>query len=253
MCRDIAPVDLKEHLELEQAERLRKLEVQKLQAKAEASRGTLEDLCRSYIGSLYRREAASARDVENSLNFNLLKPFPKLSQQKANSITADDLMPVCQRMLERGVTTNYNRFRSNLMAAFNLGMRSDYDPRLQLENGKRFSIQFNPLDAIPKYAEYERVRERTLSNEEVYSFWHNLEKGKEGWSPLYGLLARFCLACYGNRPEQLNHIRWSDIDFNQRTLRFIDTKGKKATPKKRIIPLTRKGAGRTGRRSQNLR
>ena len=139
-----------------------------------------------------------------------------------------------------GITTTYNRFRSNVMAAFNHGMKSDYDPREQLENGKRFSIPFNPVDAIPKYAEFERVRERSLANEELQQFWFNVEEGNKGWSPLYGLLLRFCLACYGNRPEQLNHIRWTDIDFNQRTLRFIDTKGKNAVPKKRIIPLTKR-------------
>ena len=68
--------------------------------------------------------------------------------------------------------------------------------------------------------------------------WHHLESGKETWSPLYGLLLRFCLVCFGNRPEQLNDIKWSDIDFTKQTLMFVDTKGKNAIPKKRVIPLT---------------
>ncbi|WP_257252755.1 hypothetical protein [Endozoicomonas sp. SESOKO3] len=216
--KEVAPVDLKEHLEVVKAERQRKQEVLKRETAIEASRGSLEDLCRSYIGSLQRRKAPSAKDVERSLSYNLFNPFPELSLQKANSITTDDLMPVFQRILKRGVTTGFNRFRSYLLAAYNLGLKADYDPRQQLETGKRFGIQFNPVVPIPKYADYERVRERVLSNDEIQQFWNNVEKGTPDWSPLYGLLARFCLACYGNRPEQLNHIRWSDIDFNQRTL-----------------------------------
>lgn len=217
---------------------MQEIEEQKRQAEIEDSRGTLEDLCQSYVGSLYRRQAVSARDVDNSLKTNLIKPFPHLASRKANTITPDDLMPVFQKLLKRGVTRTYNAFRSSMMAAFNLGMKSDYDPRQQLENGKRFSIQFNPVDALPRYAEFERVRERTLTNEELHLMWHHLEEGSKTWSPLYGLLLRFCLACFGNRPEQLNHIQWKDINFTQRTLRFIDTKGKNARPKKRIIPLT---------------
>ncbi|MGI9280514.1 MAG: hypothetical protein ACR2PX_12950 [Endozoicomonas sp.] len=119
-------------------------------------------------------------------------------------------------------------------------MKSDYDPRHQLENGKCFHIQFNPADAIPKYAEFERVRDRTLSNAEIHQLWHDLDQIKQTWSPLYGLLLKFCLACFGNRPEQLNHIQWTDIDWRRRALRFIDTKGKNAVPKKRVIPLTRR-------------
>ena len=236
--REIAPVDLKEHLKLEEARRLKEVAEQKRQAEIEASRGTLEDLCNLYVASLYRRQAASARDVEYSIKRNIIKPFPNLASQRANTMTPDDLIPLFQRLLERGVTRTYNIVRSNLKAAFNLGMQSDHDPRQQLEHGKRFSIQFNPVDAIPRYAEFDRVRKRTLSNDELYQMWHYLESGKQTWSPLYGLLLRFCLACFGNRPEQLNDIKWSDIDLAKRSLKFVDTKGKNATPKERVIPLT---------------
>lgn len=236
--REIAPVDLKDHLKFEEARRLQEMEEQKRQAAIEASHGTLEDLCALYAASLHRRKASSARDVENSLKRNVITPFPHLAARKANTITPDDLIPLFQRVLERGVTRTYNMVRSNLKAAFNLGMKSDHDPRQQLEHGKRFSIQFNPVDAIPRYAEFDRVRERSLSNEELHQMWHHLESGKETWSRLYGLLLRFCFVCFGNRPEQLNDIKWSDIDFTKQTLMFVDTKGKNAIPKKRVIPLT---------------
>ena len=210
----------------------------KRQAQIEASRGTLEELCHIYVTSLKHRQAASAKDVKNCLNHNVMKAFPHLAARQANTITPDDLIPVFQCVLERGVTRTYNMLRSNLKAAFNLGMRADHDPREQMEHSKKFSIQFNPVDAIPRYAEFDKVRKRTLTNEELGDMWLHLDEGKEKWSPLYSLFLRFCIACFGNRTEQLNHIKWSDIGQTGKILTFIDTKGKNAAPKERTIPLT---------------
>ena len=236
--KDIAPADLKDHLELQKRKRLRQQQADKKQAEIEAAHGTFADLCKSYVNNLYRREAPSAKDVERSIKTNLLKPFPDIASKKANTVTADDLMIVFRAMLERGVTTTYNRFRSTIMAAFNFGMQADYDPRAQMDQAKRFCIQFNPVPAIKKYAEYERVRDRRLTNDELQKLWHHVEKGEPTWSPLYGLLVRFVIACFGNRPKQLSQISWEDIDFRYKTLRFVDSKGKNGIPKKRIIPMT---------------
>ncbi len=236
--KEIAPIDLKEHLKLEEVRRLHEMEEQKRQAEIEASSGTLEDLCNLYTASLYRRNAASARDVDNCLKRNVITPFPHLADRKANTITGDDLLLIFRRLLERGVTRTYNMVRSNLKAAFNLGIKADFNPRQQHEHGKSFYLQSNPVDLIPREPEFDRTRERLLTNDELHQLWHFMESGLPTVSPLYGLLLRFCISCFGNRPEQLNDIQWTDIDFTQRTLRFIDTKGKNAKPKKRIIPLT---------------
>ena len=236
--REVAPVGLKEHLEQVELEKERAREALRLEQEAENRLGSLEDLCRAYVGSLFRKEAASARDVERCLERNLIKPFSQLCLRKANTITTDDLMPVFRSVLDRGVTREYNMFRGNLGAAYNFCLKADYDPRHLLENGKKFRLQYNPVAAIPKYTEFERVLERTLNNDEIYRFWHCLGENYTGSDPIYGLLARFCLACFGNRPEQLNDVRWTDIDRNLNTLRFVDSKGKNAKPKKRIIVLT---------------
>ncbi len=48
-----------------------------------------------------------------------------------------------------------------------------------MEHSKKFSIQFNPVDAIPRYAEFDKVRKRTLTNEELGDMWLHLDEGKE--------------------------------------------------------------------------
>ena len=236
--QQVAPQDLKEYLEQQKLEREHQAREVKKQAEAEASKGTFQDLINAYTATLHTKKANSATAVSASLKTNVSKPFPKLATTKAADITSDDIVLILRKILERGNTTNYNRVRSYLLAAFNQGMKADYSPREQLSHGKRFNIQFNPVAAIPKYADFEKVRTRQLSNDEIKDLWENIDSGFIGWSLLYGYLVKFLLACYGNRPAQLSRCSWSDIDFNNRTIKFIDQKGKDATPKQRIIPLT---------------
>ena len=234
----ISPVDLKSYLADREADRQREENIKRIQIERDASRGTLEDLINAYHLNLCRKEASSAKNVKTTLATNVIKAFPNLAKRKAADITPDDIMDILRKVLERGNTTNYNRIRSYLMAAFNLGMKADHDVRQQIHHGKRFYIDHNPVTPIPKYTDYEVVRKRQLSNAEIQQLWVNIHQGAPGWNILYSHLIRFLFACYGNRPKQLSRCLWSDIDFSARTLTFIDSKGKAAKPKKRIIPLT---------------
>ena len=240
--QEIAPQDLKEHLELQELDRQHKAETDRRQAEIEANRGTLQELCEAYIASLERRGADSKRKAENLLSTHCLKPFPELAKRKAREVQPEDIVTVLGKMIGEGKTTVTNRVRTYLHAAFSYGMKADHDPRQQVEHGKRFHLLFNPVAAVPRQADYERIRERRLDDNELKHMWQHIDKqipGAKERTLLYGLLLKFCIACYGNRPQQLMRCTWQDVDFVQRTLTFIDYKGKNGTGKKRIIPLSR--------------
>ena len=241
--QQLVPQDLKEYLDQQEQGRRRAAENTKRQAELEASKGSFQELCEGYIAKLERRGASSKRKVETLLNTHCLKPFPELASRKAKDITPDDIVKILGKMIGDGKTTVSNRVRSYLHAAFSNGMKADHDPRQQVEFGKQFHLSFNPVAAVPRQADYERVRERRLDDSEIRSMWFNIDKGEVTRTPLYGLLLRFCLACYGNRPQQIMRCTWEDIDFVNRTLTFIDYKGKNGTGKKRIIPLSKLGIG----------
>ena len=237
--RDINPLDLKEHLELEEKERVRAADIKKQQEAIEDSRGTFKDLIDFYITSLYEKGASSARGVENLIKCHIIKPFPELMTKKANMIDTNDIIVILARVgVEKKLTTTFNRLRSFLLAAFNIGMKAENDPLQIGKTGRRFCITANPVAATPAHPELERVCDRVLTNAEILHLWQFIDQGKPTWNPIYKLFVQFLFCCYGNRPEQLNHILWTDICFQQRTLQFTDTKGKGAKPKKRIIPLT---------------
>ncbi len=230
--------DLKAYLESRNREQERQQAEERQRQEIEALQGTLKDLCNSYVASLYRKERKTADQVERSLERYVLKPFPKLANEKARNITVDDIVGIIRRLIEKGITTTCNRVRSYLHAAFEFGIKADNDPREQVIHGKRFCIEYNPVSAVPRQADFERVRERYLSHEEVKRLWDDFTTLLPGKNPVFILLVRFMLAVGGNRPEQLIRCRWSDFDFQQRTFTFIEWKGKNPTAKKRVMPLT---------------
>ena len=238
--QDIAPADLKEHLEQQEKVRQQEAKERQQQEQIEASRGTLTDLIDSYVASLHRNGRKSGRQVKNMLERHCLEAFPNLKEAKARDITPDDIVGIISRMIDEGLKSHCNRVRSYLHAAFAYGLKADHDPLHITTEGKRFNLAFNPVAAVPRQAQFEQVRKRRLNDDEIRDMWQNIEKGKPTWSPLYGLLARFCLACYGNRPDQLNKVTWNDIDYQKRSLVFVDSKGKNAIPKERVIPLSQK-------------
>ena len=191
------------------------------------------------MASLEQRGSTGARNVRNLLSCYCLEPFPVIAEKKAREVTTDDLVAVIRRMIDLGITTTCNRVRSFLHAAFEYGMKADNDPFLQSKHGKRFSIPFNPVASIPRQAHFESIRERRLSDGEIKMMWLKFgEVGVAERSPVYALLLKLCLVCYGNRPQQLVRCRWADYDEHNRCLTFIDVKGKNARPKRRVIPLS---------------
>ncbi len=237
--QQIAPQDLKEYLGQKEAGRKQAAEEQQRHEEIEASQGTLEDLCLSYTEHLRRRGVDAARKAEVLFTTYCFKPFPAMVKKKARDVTPDDIVKILGTMIQKGITTTSNRVRTYLHAAFNHGLKADHDPRQQAEQGKRFYLNFNPVAAVPRQADYERVRERRLSTDEVRGMWLNFDNAGPPRSPLYGLLIKFCLACFGNRPQQIVRCTWDDIDLEARTLTFIDRKGKGGRPKKRVIPLSK--------------
>ena len=239
--QQIAPQDLKEYLAQQEAERQQVADEKKRAEEIKACKGTFEDLINTYCNSLYQRGRTSAPQVTKALTKNVITAFPELAKKKASDVTTDDIIKILRAVLERGNTTNYNRIRSYIKTAFKDGMRADSDPRHLSADGKRFSIPFNPMGAIPRHADFERVRKRRLSDDEIRQAWTDITNGQPGgFSPLYGLLIKFCFCLYGNRPKQLSRCLWEDVDFEQWTITFIDRKGKGAEPKTRVMPLTQR-------------
>ena len=143
--------------------------------------------------------------------------YPHLSKTtKAKDVTAHDIKIILAHMIRRGASTQSNRVRSYLMAAFNYGLKHDNDPANFIDDAK-FGLVMNPVDAIPKQKAAERVGERFLSWSETRQLLDDMEQ-PTSLGPTLRSLIRLCFFTGGQRPNELAESRWANIDWQAKTL-----------------------------------
>jgi Arm DNA-binding domain len=156
-------IDIKDFL----SEQKRLEEQKQRQIELEKRQGDFEQLIESYLSFMEVSGKRTHLNVRKSFNAYVLKPFPEMIKRKANQIEADDIRIIIGRMLDRGITTQCNRVRSHLHAAFQHGLKSDHDPRSYTPEKVRFNLKYNPVGFIPKQSDFERVGEHVISQEEI--------------------------------------------------------------------------------------
>lgn len=226
--------DLKRFL-LEREQEYRRIDATKKAEEAiEAKRGTLIDLFDAYIELMKSKGKSSTKEVQRMLERDVSDPFPNLAATKARDITPDDIVAILARIHNRGSKVHANRVRSYLHAAFNYGLKADYDYTRAGE--KRFGVLMNPVTSVPKQGQYEKARDRYLSHSEVRRLWYTLPQ-VEKVGLLIVAVIRFILATAGQRPKQLLRATWKDYDLEKRTVTLFDPKGKGGI-RKHVVPLT---------------
>jgi len=195
-----------EEKQLEQKERIRKIESAKLQ-------GSFSQLVDSYLAAMEVDGKRSHESVRSSLRIYLNEPFPEMIKRKANTIEADDVRLVLSRMIDKGVTTHTNRVRSYLHAAFAHGLKQDNNPRRYSKEAIKFNLKYNPVTFVPAQGDFERVGEHVITEEEIKIIWNELPKESQitSWAVKLALTT-------GQRLGELLKVEWSDIDFEDRLI-----------------------------------
>ena len=192
-----------EEKQLEQRERIRKVESAKLQ-------GSLDQLIESYLSAMEANGKRSHESVRRSLRIYLNEPFPELIKRKADTIEAGDIRLVLSRMIDKGVTTHTNRVRSYLRAAFSHGLKQDNDPRRYSKEAIKFNLKYNPVSHVPHQTDFERVGEHVISEDEIKIIWHELEE-----ESLVSLLIKLALTT-GQRVGELSRLKWDNVNFKEK-------------------------------------
>lgn len=127
------------------------------------SAGTFQQLMDNYIAKLRAENAASVEDVKSSFERYVTRPFPQMVQRPVSMIGPVEIRTVIARMIDNGITTYCNRVRSQLHAAFQLGLEQEHNPRNYLKNTVQFGLVSNPVASIPVQADWEQPGNRALS------------------------------------------------------------------------------------------
>jgi integrase len=223
-------IDPKEQAELEREAAKEAQQNARLERARQRQMGTFGQLLQAYLKSMETKP--SHPKVQSSLNANVIRAFPDLLEVKAKDIQPDDITAILSRMIDAGITTNANRVRSYLHAAFKFGMTADHDPRKTVE-GAVFRLTANPVAKIPRQADFERVSHRALSPDEFQRLWEGAESA---FSHPFGSLIRIMLTT-GLRPSELNRAKWEHVDFEKRAIFFPSSSTKNKVPN--LVPLCR--------------
>lgn len=142
------------------------------ESKAAERRGTFEQLLDAYLDKLEGK--ASHSRVKQSFNRYVRRKHPELLKRYANDITTGDIQDILKRMIQAGITTQVNRTRSQLHAAFEYGIKQENDPRRNDDAKPLFNLEYNPVARIPKQADYEKVGEHVISDEDIKRIWDRI-------------------------------------------------------------------------------
>ncbi|HCG5934218.1 TPA: integrase arm-type DNA-binding domain-containing protein [Vibrio parahaemolyticus] len=221
-------IDPKEQLESQH-------KAQQLAKREEARKGSIKQLFEAYVSQMEKDGKRTHKAVLASLEKEVYPVIPPAT--KAKDVTTHDLMLVLAAMIKRDAKTQSNRVRSYLMAAFNYGLKHDNDPANFIDEAK-FGLLLNPVAAIPKQKDAERVGEHYLKMGEVIGLIDDLNNEYERFKMGDAIrnLILLCLYTGGQRPYELAASRWEAIDWQQKTLLITSDISKNKRP--HLIPLT---------------
>lgn len=218
--------DLKGYLEYIEQQKI-------IEEKIHSSTGNFKEMLDIYTQSLSNKRTKD--NVRNLFNHDVFGPFPELSSRKPADVGETEIMLILKKVFDRGVTTNGNRLRSYLSAAYNHAIKTTNDP---LKQDKIFDVQRNPVFNIPKQAQFERIQERSLSTEEVNHFLTHIDQ-TVNVSNIVASTIKFLFYIGGQRPLQVLREEWSSYDYRKNTLLITDTKGRTGK-REYLTPLTKK-------------
>ena len=157
---------------------------------------TVKDLCDEYLERHAKVKKKSWKEDERQINKDIL---PQWRNRKVREITRRDVNKLIDRIADRGAEIQARRTYRLISRMFSYAM------------GKGI-VEASPCVAIELPGKENR-RTRSLSADEIKSFWPKLAPESEdlSMSPSMRLLLRLVLAT-GQRPGECRELKWAEID-----------------------------------------
>lgn len=199
--------------------------------KTHAIKGTIQQLFDGYTERMRQDKKRTWETVRKELykeTFAVIEP-----DTKASHVTPAHIRTILAGMIQRGAPVQSNRVRSYLHSAFQYGLRSDFDPA-ELSQGITYGLTQNPVSVVPRQESAEKVGETWLRIDEVWQLLDTFGAAKNVGQQSYALL-KLLFYTGGQRPYEILNLKWTDIDFQEKTLTIPAHISKNKTP--HLVPL----------------
>jgi integrase len=184
---------------------------------AERKAGTIADLVDEFIERHAKRYRLSWKEDERMLKYDLV---PALGDYKVKDVTRRDITRLLDNVVDRPAPIVANRLKSLIVTMFNFAV-------------DKAIVDSSPVIGLKPPAP-EKPKERALTEQEVYKFWHRLDE--TGLDILTKLALKLQLTV-GQRSGEIVTVEWHEIDRSERlwTIPAPKTKTKKAP---HVVPLS---------------
>jgi integrase len=197
-------------------------------ARKEAQAYTLRALCDVYVRHLAARGKAKSAAATASAFRCHVYTRPQIADKPARAVTAPDIALLVRAVKEAGKARAAGILRSYLCATFNAARKAPLSADLPAELIP-FRIEHNPVEAVPAMSV--AARHRALSVEELRVYLAHLG------DDVTDQALRLALLAGGQRMAQLLRAMPGDFEAESGTLRLLDPKGKRTTPREHLLPL----------------
>jgi integrase len=209
-------------------------EASEARAAEDAKRYTLGKLMDAYVSHLMQQGRGAAYDVGNMTKNHLLNAHPAIAAKTARLVTAKDIATILRALVDEGKGRTAAKFRSYLRAAFALAARAETDGGVP-GSFIAFGVETNPVAVTGALAQYNKTRERALSESEVRTYYQAIKALKDSATKCALLLG---LQLGGQRMAQLLRVSVADVDLSENTVTLRDPKGKRQQVRRHVLPLT---------------
>jgi len=196
----------------------------------EQGRYSLRRLCEVYVSHLAGKgKTQSAKHAASVFKCHLYDVDADLAGKPAKAITRRDITGLIRRCHEKGLVRTGGILRAYMSAAFSLAGNAEGNPHAPSEL-LGFEIEVNPVLGVQTTPV--RAGDRTLSRDEMQTYMRHL------WGE--SLADRFLLLhllTAGQRVSQLQRTRIADYDADEGTIRLLDPKGRRTTPREHLLPM----------------
>ena len=231
--------DVKGRLIREDRKQKRVVDDQERQNKVDLRRGSLKQLTDGYVSSLRVAKKRSADEAESIFERYVYRHQPEIENVKANLVTKDDIRDLLARMIQQGITTQANRTRSYLHAAFQHGLRQDNDPLTFTKESVQFHLEVNPVSAIPRQKSFETPGDRVLSAIEIRDLWSAFSCQDNRSSQITVVMNAFIcfvIAVGGQRILELLRTEWAHLADDRQAI--VIPKANSKTGRVHAVPLS---------------
>lgn len=196
---------------------------------------TVGDLCDLFIAFVKVHRSSSYFQSCKADNRNYIARNP-IARIPAKRLSSSDAAALLRDIASRCSPEKANKIRSLLMAAYSLALRSATDPNVNVDLS-HFEIEANPIMSTKRLQTASEPLDRALTSTELGHFWCHLKHSPDA-DLIPRRFIRLTILLGGQRCIQLLRAKTTDVSIDSATIRLLDSKGRRKTPRIHVLPLT---------------